>query len=106
MTFPQSASGLEMYSWSRLYLIAAELYEKEYQLEKALCAIDSSKKNGWDKAVCVERHAEILAKIDINQAVKVLIFVVFYNRLVGAKKSTSTATLPITYSALNGAESR
>ena len=52
-------------------MIAAELYEKEYQLEKALCAIDSSQKNGWDKAVCVERHAEILAKIDINQAVKV-----------------------------------
>lgn len=72
MAFPQSVSGLEMYSWSGLYLIAAELYEKEYQLEKALCAIDSSQKNGWDKAVCVERHAEILAKIDINQAVEYL----------------------------------
>jgi len=67
LCFPQ-----QMYSWSRLYLIAAELYEKEYQFEKALCAIDSSQKNGWDKAVCVERHAEILAKIDIEQAVDYL----------------------------------
>lgn len=72
ISFPKTTSGYPMYSWGRLYLIAAELYEKEYQFEKALQSIDSSQKNGWNKMVCVERHAEILAKIDISQAVKFL----------------------------------
>lgn len=61
-----------MYSWDRLYLIAAELYEKEYQFDKALQAVEKSREHGWNKVVCADRYAEILAKIDINKAASYL----------------------------------
>ena len=66
MTFPPSVSGLEMYSWSRLY------YEKEYQFENALKAVDKSREHSWDKTVCIGRYAEILAKLDVAKAVEYL----------------------------------
>lgn len=74
ISFPLSPfnNNFSMYSWSRLYLIAAEIYEKEHLFEKALQAIDKSCEFGWDKSVCVERYAEILAKIDISKAVEYL----------------------------------
>lgn len=72
ITFPEAVSGYPMYSWSRLYLIAAELYEKEHQFEKALKAIEKSREKGWNNTVCTERYAEILAKIDMAQAVEYL----------------------------------
>lgn len=69
---PLAPSGNPMYSLSWLYLTVAELYEKEGLFEKALNAIDMSRKEGWTAVVCAQRHAEILAKIDINQAVDYL----------------------------------
>lgn len=72
ITFPEAVSGYPMYSWSRLYLIAAELCEKEYQFEKALKAIEKSRERGWNNTVCTGRYAEILAKIDMSQAVEYL----------------------------------
>lgn len=74
LCFPPTPYGNDtaMYSWSRLYLIAAEIYEKEYQFEKALNAIKKCSKYNWNKTVCIERYAEILTKIDIKQAVEYL----------------------------------
>lgn len=61
-----------IYTWKRLYLTVAEIYEKEYQFEKALLSIEKCREFGWDKRVCVERYAEILAKIDVTKAVDYL----------------------------------
>ncbi len=69
---PLSPYGSQMYSFGRLYLIAAELYEKEYAFGKAINAIDISAQMGCNIVVCTERKAEILAKVDINQAVAYL----------------------------------
>lgn len=65
-------NGRTMYYWSGLYLTAAELYQKEYMYDKAIQAIEKSREYGWDSDVCTKIHAEILSKIDINQAVDYL----------------------------------
>ncbi len=74
LSFPKIPYGDNsyMYSWGELYLIASELYQKEYQYDKAIEAIEKSRVNGWYCDVCTRIHAEILMKIDINQAVKYL----------------------------------
>lgn len=74
ITFPLSPynNGLTMYSWCGLYLTVSELYEKEYQFDKALEAIEKSRELGWDSAACTKIHAEILTKVDINMAVEYL----------------------------------
>lgn len=66
------ANGRTMYSWSLLYLSAAEMYEKEYQYEKAIEAIEESRRLGWYPDVCTKIHAEVLAKTYINSAVEYL----------------------------------
>lgn len=61
-----------MYSWDLLYLFAAEMYEKEYQYDKAIKAIEESRRFGWYPDVCTKFHAEVLSKTDINSAVEYL----------------------------------
>lgn len=69
---PSVNSCITAYSSARLYLMAAEIYEKEYQFEKALHSVEKSCQNGWNKVVCIKRYSEILAKIDIDKAVEFL----------------------------------
>lgn len=74
LRFPAApyAQDRTMYSWNLLYLYAAELYEKEYQYDKAIEAIEESRRLGWYADVCTKFHAEVLAKTDINAAVEYL----------------------------------
>lgn len=74
LRFPPApyANGRAMYSWSLMYLSAAEMYEKEYQYDKAINAIEESRRLGWYPDVCTKIHAEVLAKTDINSAVEYL----------------------------------
>lgn len=66
------ANGRAMYPWSLLYLSAAEMYEKEYQYDKAIETIEECRRLGWYPDVCTKFHAEVLAKTDINLAVDYL----------------------------------
>lgn len=74
LCFPPApyVNGRAMYSWSLMYLSAAEMYEKEYQYDKAINAIEESRRLGWYPDVCTKIHAEVLAKTDINSAVEYL----------------------------------
>lgn len=74
LCFPATpfAKDRAMYSWNLLYLFAAEIYEKEYQYDKAIEAIEESRRLGWYPDVCTKFHAEVLAKTDINLAVDYL----------------------------------
>ena len=74
LCFPATsfAKDRAMYSWDLLYLFAAEMYEKEYQYDKAIKAIEESRRFGWYPDVCTKFHAEVLAKTDINSAVEYL----------------------------------
>lgn len=48
------------------------MYEKEYQYDKAIEAIEECRRLGWYPDVCAKFHAEVLAKTDINLAVNYL----------------------------------
>lgn len=90
LCFPPTpyANGRAMYSWSLLYLSAAQMYEKEYQYGKAIEAIEESRQLGWYPDVCTKFHAEVLAKTDINLAVEYLKNIIAADPSLSGLKST------------------
>lgn len=90
LCFPPTpyGNGRTMYSWSLLYLSAAQMYEKEYQYGKAIEAIEESRQLGWYPDVCTKFHAEVLAKTDINLAVEYLKNIIAADPSLSGLKST------------------
>lgn len=65
-------NGRKIYSDAHIFVTLAELYEKEYQFEKALDTWKKAAAAGWDSGICVSNIAGILSKIDISKAVAYL----------------------------------